>query len=187
MALTIKDISLQECLQNVGLKELPGEWSVMDGNKWIRAIALVNKIGGISNYVLVVNNNGKTTITRDFGPSRMVTSIVSIHPYEKLGRLDTPQLYSKKDTITFLSKNGYDADSITALLSEDGKTQADIDRDKNIVDGYVNDVALKIAKAKLTEKDRINEMKSYTSRIKTSDDKRKKRQTSKDRGENKEM
>lgn len=177
MALTIKEISLQECLKKAGIPSLPTPFNPSDGTEWVRGIALVNKVGGISNYVLVTNTGGKTAITRDFGPCRAVVSIVAVYPYDKLGRLDTPKLRSDDDTIEFLSKNGHDADEIKSMMETDRAT----------VDKYVKDVALKLAKDKLAEKDRINEMKSYSSRIKTSDGKRKKRQASKDRGENKEV
>lgn len=161
MAISIKEETLQLALESVGLRSLPKKHTASDRDLWVRGIALVSKCGGIHNYVLV-ENEGEAKITRDFGACRAILKIEEIYPYDFLERIDTPDLRSDNAIITFLSRNGYNAAEIEALLLRTDKDSETIKADKAKVKTYVTKVALKLAKRKREEEDRVRKMKTQT-------------------------
>lgn len=157
-----KDYTLGECLSATGLRSLPKAIAEGDGKIWLNAIVLVSK-GGLEEYCLAANDGyGKPKITRDFGACRVVSRIVSVHPTETFGGYDIiPPLKTDKAILTYLTKNAHDTAEIEALLSKEGKSEAQIQADRNTINKYVIDLAMRNARAKLAERERVNKIKSY--------------------------
>lgn len=152
MAISIKEETLQLALESVGLRSLPKKYTATDKDLWVRGIALVSKCGGIHSYALV-ENVGEAKITRDFGACRAILEIEEIYPYDFLERVDTPDLRSDSAVVTFLSRNGYDAAEIEALLLQEYKDSETIKAHKAQVKSYITKVTLKLAKRKREQED----------------------------------
>lgn len=167
MSLTPTEITLQEALSDCGLRALPKECKPDGNTVWITAIALVTKIGGRKEYVKCVNDGGGTpSIVRDYGTCAAIVSVNSIHPVDVLDKRFTPDLRSNETVIKFLSKNGYDESAVALLLSKEGKTPEQAKEDRAAVRGYVNKVAITLAKKTLAEEARCRDIKDYANRIK---------------------
>ncbi len=169
MALTEKQITLQECLQVAGIRALPKKITSFEDNTWIKAICLVNKIGGRQSYCLCDNDgSGKPAIKRDFGPCVAIVSIEEVYPYKVLDKKFMPDLRSDKQIVEYLSKNGYNESTITAMLDKSSHPtpeSAKVDREK--VKEYIYKAAIKVSQQMIAEEDRCTEIKNYASRIKT--------------------
>lgn len=164
--MTPKEETLQLALQKTGLRTLPKALTPNDSRVWITGIVLCRK-GGFETYALANNDGyGKPSITQDFGPCITISSVLSIHPIDVLDKRLTPDLRSDKAVITFLSKNGYDEAQITAMLDKSAHAtpeEAKADREK--VKGFVNQVAIILAKKTLAEEERCKGIKEYANRI----------------------
>lgn len=167
MTLTEQEITLQAALQDFGLTMLPKEIKKDSGIELIEGIALVTKSNGMQGYVKVSGDGeGGITIKKDYGHALLIRSIDKLYPVQTLdAKRFKPDLRSDKQIIKFLCKSDYDEAEITALLSKDNKTPDKIKSDRDIIKKYINTVAIKIAKQKLQEEERIEELKSYASRI----------------------
>lgn len=172
MALTDLEISLQAALQDFGLTTLPKEVKKDSGIELIEGIALVTKSNGIQGYVKVSGDgDGGITIKKDYGQALLIRSIDKLYPVQTLDtKRFKPDLRSDKQIIKFLCKSDYDEPEVAALLSKENKTPEQIKADRDIIKKYINTVAIKIAKQKLAEEERIEELRSYASRIKNGEE-----------------
>lgn len=163
MALTEYDITKEEALRAAGLRKLPDRAVTPTYNKvWIKGIALVTKLGGIKSFCLCENNGlGVCEIKRDFGSCNAIISIDTIYPYQEVEARFKPDLRSNKAIIAFLGKNGHNEVSIESLLNKEGKTPEQIKEDKAIVEKYINQVAVKLAKKTLAEEERCKALRNY--------------------------
>lgn len=168
--MTPKEETLQLALQKSGLRALPKALSANDNKIWLNAIVLVQKMG-IENYCMAVNDgNGNPSITQDFGQCIAISKILSIHPIEVLDRKYTPDLRSDKQIVEFLSKNGHNPDTITAMLDKTKHaTPEDAKAARDKVKQYINQAAIKIARRQIAEKDRVNAIKEFATNAKSKD------------------
>ena len=157
-----KDMTLGECLSKLGIRSLPKPIADGDNKIWIRAVVLVSK-GGLEEYCIAANDgDGNPTITQDFGTCRAISRIISVHPVECFSGYDIiPPLKSDKAILTYLCKNAYGHDEIEGLLSKENKTEEQIKKDRATVNKYIMALAMRNAKAKLAERDRVNTIKNY--------------------------
>lgn len=165
MGLSEREYTLQMCLQEVGLSELPPAISASYTKRWIKGICLARKLNGIMSYCMCENDGGKTRLKKDFGQILPVLEIVAIHPYMELDSKYIPDLRSNKQIIEFLTKNGYTADNIEALLSKNDKTNEQQRKDRQTVKDFVIKAAIKNAKAMSDEENRCSEIRNYSNRI----------------------
>lgn len=173
MAITEKEITLQGCLQAVGILELPKKITENYNKTWIKSIVLVKKCTGHESYCLCENDGcGKPIIKRDFGRSAAVVAIQSIHPYVELDKKYTPDLRSDKQISLFLVKNGYKEDYIESLLSKDGKSSDQVKKDRNTIKEFITKSAIKLANQDIAETQRCQEIQKYAKRIKNDEEER---------------
>ena len=162
----IKEETLQMALQKTGLRELPKALKPSDMQTFLSAIVLTKRINGIESYAYAENDgDGGINIKEDFGPCVRIQSIESIHPVKTIDRKILPDLRSDKQIVEYLCKSRYDKNEIEGLLSKDGKTIEQIKEDRAIIKGYISKQAIDFAKRKDAEESRVNEMKSYKSRV----------------------
>ena len=154
--ITVKQETLQYALEKTGLRELPKPISPDSGIIWITAIVMVEKAGGVQSYCLASNDGeGGVSITHDFGPSLAIMKILSVHPVETLEKRFRPDIRSNRQTIDFLAKNGYNADTIAQMLDKASHdTPESLAADRAKVRDMVNKVALKLSKQTLAEEER---------------------------------
>lgn len=151
---------MSECLSAVGLRALPKKITAKYDKTWIRAIALVTKIGGRKEYCLCDNDgNNRPIVKRDFGTSATIVSVDEIYPYEEADKTDIPSLNTDESVIKYLCKSKHNPDEIKALLSTDGKSETQIKADRATIDGYIKDIALGYQKRKADEKRRVQRMR----------------------------
>lgn len=169
--ITIKEASLQECLQVAGLIELPRSISPDENVAFMKAIVLTLRTNGQEAYCIAENDgdNG-LSIVSDFGPSVAIRSIISIHPTQMIDKKVLPDFRSDKQIISYLCKSHYDNVLIERLLSKKDKTPEQIKADRDTIRGYVFKIAIEAAKKKENERERVENIKSYTSRIKNEKD-----------------
>ena len=116
---SVKEKSLIECLAYCDLRDLPKE-----DNKeyvWIKAIALVAKSDGSSNYAYIIKDkNGKPKIKKDFGNIAAIKEIKDIYPFMLLDEKFVPEFKtnSKEERIEWLEKFGCDEDLSSCKLKE---------------------------------------------------------------------
>lgn len=171
--LTELEITLQQALQDFGLRELPEEWNPAKSDI-IDGIALVSKIGGIRNYCKVAaDGNGKLSVKRDYGKSLRIQEIEKVYAVHVIEKRFKPGLHNDNDILTFLRFSEHPREELESLLSTEGKTEEQIKRDRAIVDGYVQKATLDSAKQTLKEEERCKELKEYSKRIKTAKNERK--------------
>lgn len=167
MSLSPTEITLQEALQDFGLRTLPREWKSESNVIWVSGIARVTKVGSRTEYVKCVNNGHNIpSITRDYGACAAILSVDAIYPVDILDKSKTPDLRSDKAIIAFLSKNGYNEAAITSMLSKEDKSPEEFKADRAVVKGYITQVAITLAKKMLAEEDRVKEIRNYANRIK---------------------
>lgn len=167
MSLTSKDVTLQSALQDFGIRELPKEWKPESNVVFLNGIALVRKVGGIQEYCRFVNNGfGLPAITKDYGTCAAIVSIDAIYPVEYVEKKFVPDLRSNKAIIAFLSKNGHNENVISQLLSKDGKSPEQIEKDKAIVKDYINQASIAIAKKEYAERERCANIRKYAENAK---------------------
>ena len=157
-----KTSTLGECLSATGLRSLPEP--LKDGEKkiWIEAIVLVSK-GGLEEYCLATNNGlGIPSISRDFGACRAISRIISVHPIEQFdGKNIIPTFKDDNAILIYLTKNAYPVAVIENLLKTDGKTEQEIKTDREIINKYVVDLAMRNAKANLSEEKRVKWIREF--------------------------
>ena len=159
--MTPQEETLQLALQETGLRALPSKITSGYNKTWLRAIALVTKIGGRKEYCLCDNDgNGRPIIKRDFGACAAIVSIDDLFPYEETEKADIPVLKTDKQIITYLCKSKYDKAEIEALLSTEGKTKEQIAADRATIDGYIKDLAVGYQKRKSDEVRRVRNLKN---------------------------
>lgn len=158
--MTPQEITLQECLSAVGLRELPPKITASYNKTWLRAICLVTKVGGLKEYCLCDNDgNGHPVVKRDFGKCAAIVLIDSIHPYEEADKADIPALDTDEKIIKYLCKSKHDKAEIQALLAIDGKSIEQIHADRATIDKYIKDIAHGYQKRKADETRRVKNIR----------------------------
>lgn len=145
------DISKQYALEAAGIKCLP---KVLDSNSkivWLKAIGLVRKINGQKNYALLEFDGEKSQIKRDFGVCAAILDVVEIYPYETLERRFMPRITKDAESITYLTKNGYDETMVSQLLDNKGKTYDQINSDRKKVKKMILTCAIKYGQTVLND------------------------------------
>lgn len=141
--MTTKEYSKLQVLDITKLGNMPPILDANDKRTWTKAIGLVKKRNGCENYVLL-ENNGNVKIKQDFGTIAMIAEILEIRPYDFVSPQVKPRLQCDADIIKFLKLHKYDESIIAALLSREGKSQEQIEKDHAIVKGYVTAVTIKL-------------------------------------------
>lgn len=158
--ITKKEETLQRCLEKTGLRKLPS--TVQEGKVWIDGIALVKRINGQEDYVLVQNDgDNNPNVVQDFGPCVMIHTIETIYPVNTVDRKFVPDLRSNKAVTEFLVRYNYDKDEITALLDKEGKTADRIAADRAKIKNYITKTSIRIAKDSIAETNRCLEIHKY--------------------------
>lgn len=138
---------LLDALKEIGWPDLPKAIGEGYKKKWIKAIVKVRKYSGVESYCLAVNDgNDKPRIIRDFGPTAIISEIISIHPYEETGKNIIPRFTSDEQVFRYLTKSDFKAEEIASLLSKDSKTPEQIEADRAKIKGYIKHVAMQQAK-----------------------------------------
>lgn len=168
MSLTEKETTLQECLQECGLRELPSAIGADYKGTWLRAIALVTKVGGRKNYVLCENDgHGHPNIKRDFGYCAAIVFVDFIYPYEFADNTIVPTFKDDNEIIHYLCKSRYDRVEVESLLAVDSKSPEQIEADRSEINRRINDIALSAQKSKIEEKKRVRAIKEYAEKVKS--------------------
>lgn len=137
---------LLDALKAIGWPDLPKAIDADYKKTWIQAIVKVRKYNGMESYALAVNDgDGKPRIIRDFGPAAIIAEVLSIHPYKEVESkaVVVPRFVNDAQRIKYLHKFGHKDDDIAALLSKEGKTPEQIKADRETVDGYLEQAAIK--------------------------------------------
>lgn len=138
---------LLEVLKVIGWADLPLPIDASYKKKWIKAVVKVRKLSGHESFCLAVNDgNDKPRIIRDFGPTSIITDIISVHPYEEIDRNPVPRFTSDEQIVKYLYKKGFKEDVTLPLLSTDNKTPEQIKADRAKINGYIEEVAMRQAK-----------------------------------------
>lgn len=140
---------LLDALKAIGWPDLPQPIGAGYKKTWIKAIVKVRKYSGVESYCLAVNDGqGKPRIIRDFGPTAIIAEILSIHPYEEAAsHRIIPHFIDDEQRIKYLRKFGHKDAEIAALLSTENKPPEQIEADRAQVNGFIEQAALKQAKA----------------------------------------
>lgn len=156
MNLTPKQISLQQGLQENGLRDLPKRYDPKSGEIWITALAMVRRSTGIEDYVYVVNEkaDGVPVVKKDYGVCSAIAEIKAIYPIERLEKRFVPSLRTDKQIFDFLVKRSYDADMVSKKLSKEDKTPEQIEADRSEIRRLVNEAAIKNARETIEEERR---------------------------------
>lgn len=163
MSLTEFDTTLQEALQDCGLRELPPKMSANDNRTWLRAIALVMKVGGRRSYVLCENDGGRPSIKKDYGSCAAIVFTEGLFPYEFADKTIVPTFKDDSEIIHYLTKSKYDKAEIEALLKAG---------DREEINRRINEVALSAQKSKIAEKKRCEEIKNFAQKAKEEKEKK---------------
>lgn len=156
--MTPQEETLQYALQDFGLRALPKEWKPNSNIIMIDGIAEVLKVGNIREYVKVSYDGHKVSINRDYGQCLAIVKIEKIYAVNTVDKSILPDLRSDKQIIQYLCKSVYNVSDIEKLLSKEGKTPEQIKADREVIKGYINDLALKYQKRKLAEEKRVKSM-----------------------------
>lgn len=165
MSVTIKESSLQGCLQKLGLRALPKQ-ETGDRNNILQAVVLTRRTNGMESYCIAENDgSGKLAITKDFGPCAAIYSILAVYPIQSVDKKILPDFRSDKQIVDYLCKSIYNKEDIERLLSKEGKSPEQIKTDRKTVKDYVVKTAIDFEKRKAKEVERVAEVNAYTSRI----------------------
>lgn len=149
---------MQECMSATGLRELPPKISMDDSRTWLRAIALVTKVGGRKEYCLCENDGkGHPNIKRDFGVCAAIVFIDSIHPYEFADKTIVPTFKNNDEILHYLTKSKYDRTEIEVLLKNGDMPE---------IQRRINAVAMDAQKSKKSEEVRVKKIKEYAEAVK---------------------
>lgn len=147
---------LEESLRVAQIGDLPPEIDKDYKKHWLKAIVKIQRANGYIGYCLAVNDgNGGANIIRDFNPTGIIVNILSIHPYEEVTRNIIPRFANDAQVIKYLCKSDFKRSDVEPLLVTEGKTPEQIKADREIVKGYISQVAAKQARA-LEETKRIS-------------------------------
>jgi hypothetical protein len=145
MALTELDISKQKAIEEAGLTAMPELLTKDKKIIWLKAIVLVKKINGITNYALADSDGGPDIyLKKDFGRPAAILEIAEIYPYEFFESRYLPKFYKDSDIINYLIKN--ENIDVSLLLDDTGKTEYQIHADRARVKKMIMDSAIKLAK-----------------------------------------
>ena len=101
-----KELSLKNCLQQVGLLELPKQLKGNDIIHWLEAVLLVKKSDFSLSYAIAKRGaDGKIIYVADFGNISPIKAVLSIHPYVILDK----KKFLPFDTIVEMRKGLIDA------------------------------------------------------------------------------
>lgn len=141
---------LEEALRIAQLSDLPPAIDDAYKRHWLKAIVKIQRSNGEIGYCLAVNDgNNKPRIIRDFNPTGIIIRILSIHPYEETERNIIPRFANDEQVVKYLCKNGFKRDEIVYLLKTEGKTDEQVNADKEILKSYIMQVANKQVQIKL--------------------------------------
>ena len=141
---------LEEALRIAQLGDLPLAIDETYKKHWLKAIVKIQRSNGETGYCLAVNDgNNKPRIIRDFNPTGIIIRILSIHPYEETERNIMPRFANDEQVVKYLCKNGFKRDEIVYLLKTEGKTDEQVNADKEILKSYIMQVANKQVQIKL--------------------------------------
>lgn len=141
---------LEEALRIAQLGDLPPAIDDAYKRHWLKAIVKIQRSNGETGYCLAVNDgNNKPRIIRDFNPTGIIIRILSIHPYEETERNIIPRFANDEQVVKYLCKNGFKRDEIVYLLKTEGKTDEQVNADKEILKSYIMQVANKQVQIKL--------------------------------------
>ena len=147
---------LEEALRVAQVGDLPPEIDKDYKKHWLKAIVKIQRSNGNIGYCLAVNDgNGDANIIRDFNPTGIIVNILSVHPYEEVTRNIIPRFANDAQVIKYLCKSDFNRSDVELLLATEGKTPEQIKADREVVRGYITQVATKQARA-LEETKRIS-------------------------------
>lgn len=153
---------LLDTLKAIGWPDLPQPIGAGYKKTWIKAVVKVRKYSGVESYCLAVNDGGgNPRIIRDFGPTAIIAEVLSIHPYEETAsQRIIPRFVSDEQRVKYLRKFGYKAAEIAALLSTENKTPEQIEANRAQVNSFIEQAALKQAKALSDIEEESKELRS---------------------------
>lgn len=147
---------LEEALRVAQVGDLPPEIDKDYKKHWLKAIVKIQRSNGNIGYCLAVNDgNGGANIIRDFNPTGIIVNILSVHPYEEATRNIIPRFANDAQVIKYLCKSDFKRPDVELLLATEGKTPEQIKADREVVNGYIMQVATKQAR-ELEETKRIS-------------------------------
>jgi hypothetical protein len=131
-----KEKSLLDALSFCDLRQLPEE----DKKEfiWVRALGLVEKVNGTSNYVVLrANSVTDYSIIKDFGSTAAIVRVTSVYPYEFLDSKFLPDFKGakKEERINWLLRNGVQKNLTTLSIKELDKECANLAINKQIKQG----------------------------------------------------
>lgn len=145
------NVSLETALRVTQLADLPPAIDEKYSKHWMKAIAKVQRSNGDVGYCLAVNNgDDQPKIIRDFNPTGVIIKILSIHPYVGTTRKIVPHFINDAQIIKYLCKSDFNRADVEPLLATGNKSPEQIKADREVVNGYIAQVAAK--QANLLEK-----------------------------------
>lgn len=131
-----KEKSLLDALSFCDLRQLPEE----DKKEfiWVRALGLVEKVNGTSNYVVLrANSVTDYSIVKDFGSTAAIVRVTSVYPYEFLDSKFLPDFKGakKEERINWLLRNGVQKNLTTLSIKELDKECANLAINKQLKQG----------------------------------------------------
>lgn len=138
---------IEAALRAAGIGDLPPAITNNYKKHWIRAIVKVQRSNGYIGYCIAINDgSGRPKIVRDFCPEGLILSVLSIHPYEESAYNIIPRFANDASVIRYLCKSDFNRPEIEQLLSKENKTPEQIKADRDVVKGYIVQVATKQAR-----------------------------------------
>lgn len=117
-----KETKLEEALAYTKQGTLPKAYNPETMPDWIYALALVSKVDGSKNYVVVQNNFlGKILVKKDFGNMASIAKYISIHPYLSM-KTNIQSITKTSATLSkFLLMHGMTQEQIDQIMSKTKK------------------------------------------------------------------
>jgi hypothetical protein len=156
--MTEQELTLQQCLQQLGLTELPAPINGSTDYIWVRGIVCVQKTNGTKAYCIAHNNGKEMLIKRDFGAPAKVDRVLEIYPLEQI--LKTRLLSDVNDkagTLRTLCDWGYSREAVIELMTEEGKTAENIAADKAKLQQMIVEVSAEYERNRTAEEERAVE------------------------------
>lgn len=139
---------LEIALKVAQVGDLPPEIDKDYKKHWLKAIVKIQRTNGDIGYCLAVNDGSdKPNIVRDPYPTGIIAGVLSIHPYEECDKNILPRFQNDEQVVRYLCKSDFSRSEIEPLIAVDGKTPEQIERDRNVLRGYIKQVAIKQASA----------------------------------------
>lgn len=143
-----KETKLEEALAYTKQGTLPKAYNPETMPDWIYALALVSKVDGSKNYVVVQNNFlGKVLVKKDFGNMASIAKYISIHPYLSM-KTNIQSITKTSATLSkYLLTHGMEQKKIDRLMSrtkEDGTvyTEEEMNAKRAMALGIVKQYAM---------------------------------------------